>query len=315
VNEIRTTTSPAHSRLWLPHVAGLSADQVLVQLGALGDVWHSSASSRSGDYLGIRYRADENVLYGVVDVEEADFGPGPLALQRATEDAYQRIFALLDREGYPQLWRAWNYLADINVESDGLERYRQFNIGRHDAFVASHRMARGNVPAACALGTASGPLTIAFMAGRTAPVPLENPRQTSAYDYPAAYGPRSPTFSRAVFAHLPGRELLFISGTASIVGHQTLHVGDVDGQTRETIANIAALLESANARSLTTPYRLAELRLRAYIRHAAEHPLVQAIIEESIGADAAVVYVHADICRADLLVEIEAMASHPMGNS
>ncbi len=282
--------------------------------GALNEVWYSAESCRSGEFAGIRFRLDDNVLYGVVDVAEAGYGANTLPLQRAAEDVYQRIFALLDREGYPHLWRAWNYLADINAEQNGLERYRQFNIGRHDAFLASGRLARGNVPAACALGTARGPLTIAFMAGRTAPTPIENPRQVSAYDYPAAYGPRSPTFARAAFAHLPGQELLFISGTASIVGHQTMHVGNVAGQTRETIANIAALLESANGRTRATPYQLAELNLRAYIRHAADYPLVQGIIEERLGANASVIYVQADICRGDLLVEIEAMASHTMGN-
>jgi chorismate lyase / 3-hydroxybenzoate synthase len=282
--------------------------------GALNEIWYSAESCRSGESAGIRFRVDDKVLYGVIDVEEAAYRGSPLPLQQAAEDAYRRIFALLDRESFPHLWRAWNYLADINVERDGLERYRQFNIGRHDAFVVSGRLAQGNVPAACALGTTRGPLTIAFMAGRTAPTPIENPRQVSAYNYPSHYGPRSPTFSRAAFAQVPGQELLFISGTASIVGHQTLHVGDVAGQTRETLANIAALLEAANGRTRTTPYTMTELSLRAYIRHAGDYPSVQAIVEEQVGADAPVVYVQADICRHDLLVEIEAMASHTLGN-
>jgi enamine deaminase RidA (YjgF/YER057c/UK114 family) len=342
-----TGASPvACSRLSLPQLADLSAEQrgrllgitciggpaagwhgelpvqnVAAPLlgrsaGALGEVWYSAESCRSGEWSGIRFRVDDNVLYGVIDIEEAGTPAegSALPLQRASEDAYRRIFALLDREGYPQLWRAWNYLADINAERDGLERYRQFNIGRHDAFVASGRLARGQVPAACALGTTSGPLTIAFMAGRAAPLPVENPRQVSAYDYPAQYGPRSPTFSRAALAHLPGQELLFISGTASIVGHRTLHVGDAAGQTRETIANIAALLDAGGRIARTQAYRLDELHYRAYVRRAADHAVVQAVVEELIGPAAPVIYVQADICRADLLVEIEAMASHPMGN-
>jgi hypothetical protein len=59
---------------------------------------------------------------------------------------------------------------------------------------------------------------------------------------------------------------------------------------------------------------LAELRYRAYLRHAHDYPRVQGILEKLLGADAAVVYVHADICRAELLIEVEAMASHAMGN-
>jgi enamine deaminase RidA (YjgF/YER057c/UK114 family) len=153
-----------------------------------------------------------------------------------------------------------------------------------------------------------------FLAGRTPPVAIENPRQVSAYRYPADYGPRSPTFSRAALARLPGQELLFVSGTASIVGHQTMHVGDVAGQTRETVANIAAVLAEANRASLTQAYDLGELSYRAYLRHAEDLPRVRALLDELLGPRAAVVYVQADICRADLLMEVEAMASHALGN-
>jgi len=297
-----------------PGLAGLSADQALARVGVLGAIRNGGAVSRAGDDAGIRYRVGDHVLYGILDVEESDCGGPDFPLQRATEDAYRRIFALIEREQRPHLWRAWNYLADINRETGGLERYRQFNTGRHDAFVASGRLTRGKVPAACALGTQAGPLTIAFLAGRTEAVPLENPRQISAYDYPAVHGPRSPTFSRAALAHLPGQELLFISGTASILGHHTLHQGDVAGQTREIVANLSAVLASANGKARTADYTPDELRLRVYLRHAEDQAVVQEILGRAMGARSSIEYVQADICRADLLVEIEANASHAMGN-
>lgn len=284
------------------------------RLGLFEATANTGAAGRAGEDGGIRFWLDEHLLFGILDIEESDFRRGGQPPRQAAEDAYHRVFALIERERRPHLWRTWNYLADINQATDGLERYRQFNQGRHDAFVAGGRLTRGAVPAACALGTRSGPLTIAFLAGPSEAVPIENPRQISAYDYPAIYGPRSPTFSRAVLAHPPGRELLLISGTASIVGHETLHLGDVVGQTRETIANIEALLASAGGNSLTGPYRLPELRLRVYVRHAADLARVQAVVDSAVGA-AAVEYIEADICRADLLVEIEAIASHLMGRS
>lgn len=315
VVSIGAPTDDRHGELPVQHIAATLLGR---STEALNEIWHSGIEDcRSGEFAGIRFRIDDNVLYGVIDLDEADYGKhehDAAPLRRATEDAYRRIFTLLDREGRPHLWRVWNYLADINGEQAGLERYRHFNIGRHEAFVGCGRLTRGNVPAACALGTTRGPLTIAFMAGRTAATPIENPRQVSAYHYPDRYGPRSPTFSRAVFAQLPGQELLFISGTASIVGHQTLHVGDVAGQTRETLTNIAALVEAANAQARTTSYSLAELSLRAYVRRAEDYPIVQEIVARQVGDDAPVVYVQADICRDDLLVEIEAMASHTLGN-
>ena len=305
-------------RIAAPLLGGVGKD--------IGELWQSVGECRAGEQEGIRYRADAQVLYGVLEIDEADFSANVDAsnavtspLQRATEEAYRRIFRLLDAEGYPQLWRVWNYLADINGESPewgGLERYRQFNAGRQDAFLASQRLTSGSVPAACALGLRSGPLTIAFMAGRLPAEPLENPRQVSAWNYPADYGPRAPTFSRGALASLPGQQLLFISGTASIVGHRTVHAGDAAAQTREAMANVAAVVDEANRSELQSapqPYALTALDYRVYIRHAADFDAVLTELESTVGNNASVVYVQADICRADLLVEIEASASRTLG--
>ena len=281
------------------------------------ETWLAGLVSVSGNSEGIAWCRSGNLLYGVLELDEADFveAENCSALQAASVEAYRRIFRLLAAQKLPHLWRVWNYLAAINQETGGLERYRQFNIGRQDAFLEFQRGATGNVPAACALGLAGGPLSIAFMAGDQPAVPVENPRQVSAYDYPAEYGPRSPTFSRAALVYLPGQETLFISGTASIVGHQTVHPGDIVGQCRESLANVAAVVAEANRIGLAQPYTLAELSYRVYVRHARDFPAVQETLRSLIGAGAEIVYVQADICRHDLLIEIEATASRTLGNN
>jgi enamine deaminase RidA (YjgF/YER057c/UK114 family) len=280
------------------------------------ETWLTDQPVISGHCEGIVWRRDNDLLYGVLDLDEADFSGSSnrSPLQVASEEAYRRIFRLLDIEQVPHLWRVWNYLPEINLETQGLERYRQFNIGRQDAFLECHRGATGNVPAACAIGLAGGPLSIAFMAGVSPAVPLENPRQVSAYNYPADYGPRSPTFSRGALAYLPGQEILFISGTASIVGHQTVSPGDVPGQCRESMANITAVVDQANRVGRTGPYSLTDLSYRVYVRHAGDFPVIRETLVPLIGT-AEIVYVQADICRHDLLLEIEAMASHSLEES
>jgi enamine deaminase RidA (YjgF/YER057c/UK114 family) len=199
--------------------------------------------------------------------------------------------------------------------SGGLERYRQFNSGRQAAFLEARQAAFEGAPAACALGTRGGPIAVRFLAGTRAPVPVENPRQVSAYRYPREYGPHSPTFSRAALAQVDaGRVALLVSGTASIVGHETLHHGDVQAQAREALRNVAAVIDAAHARC-SARFAPADLDCVVYVRHAGDAAAVRDAIASVLGADApalrSAVCLEADICRADLLVEIEAHAVAP----
>ncbi len=272
------------------------------------EAWQVAAAPVDGHTEDIRWRRAGDLLFGVIELAET---PGGADLRTLSAQAYARIFRLLEAHALPHLWRIWNYMADINGTAAGLERYRQFNQGRAEAFEQGARSVVGRVPAACALGVASGPLSVAFLAGPTAAEPLENPRQVSAYHYPAQYGPRSPTFSRAALVYPPGQELLFISGTASIVGHESVHLGDVVAQTRESMDNVAVVLEQAQRRSRCGGHALHDLSYRAYVRHASDAPLVQAVMAERVGA-APLVCVQADVCRAELLVEIEAHGVRPL---
>lgn len=276
------------------------------------EVWRGSEPLTHGQRGAIRYRHDESVLFGVLELSETPFAASAdkTPLQQATASAYGEIFSLLDTLNFPHLFRCWNYISDINAYSFGKERYQQFNQGRHDAFLTYGRNVMGNAPAACALGKKQGPLSIAFLAGRAAPQCIENPRQISAYEYPPQYGQRSPTFSRASLAQLGQDEVLFISGTASIVGHATLHPADIVAQTRETMANIGAVLAEAN-RLASRPFSLSDLYFRTYVRHPADLAPIRQELGRCVGDAIKVGYLQADVCRHDLLLEIEATAAHP----
>jgi enamine deaminase RidA (YjgF/YER057c/UK114 family) len=276
---------------------------------AICEVWHARNRCNPPAWP-IRYRQGETLLFGSVSLDEAAGDARP-PLQATTEAAYASIFELLEARGYHAL-RFWNYFPAINQESHHKERYRQFNIGRQDAFLA-HGRSIGNVPAACALGSAGGGLHIAFLAARADVTSIENPRQVSAYHYPSQYGPRSPTFARAGLVRLGGRDMLFISGTASIVGHQSLHDGDVAAQTRECLHNIAAIVAEANRQAPGACFRLDRLAYKVYVRHPENLATVRREMAQCIGAPVSAVFLQADVCRADLLVEIEASGGHAIG--
>jgi chorismate lyase / 3-hydroxybenzoate synthase len=274
------------------------------------ELWLSALPIGTLQIPGMRCNYTDDLFFGVIEIpESSDVNARLPSLERAAQSAYKQLFEVLEKYDYPYLWRAWNYIPDITGVVNGLERYQQFNAGRQQGFSGAARSVTGNVPAACALGVHAGPLSVAFLAGRNPTIPIENPRQISAYNYPKQYGLRSPTFSRASLARLHQQELLFISGTASIVGHQTLHTGDVQSQTLETLQNLQAVLDQANSRSLgQSPYRLQDLNLRVYVRHEKDAELIQSLVEQHMGARTQAVYINADICRKDLDVEIEGIA-------
>lgn len=295
----------------------LFVDELLSPEAAVFDGWYSQGAVEAGfkvqvdiqqhRYGCVNYASDGHWLHGCAEIDEVPLEGG---IHAAAQRAYADIFAVLSASATPHLLRLWNYLADINALADGEERYRQFNAGRQQAFTDAQQHAFEGSPAACALGHRGGPLRVYFLAGRLPAVVIENPRQVSAYRYPAAYGPRSPTFSRAAVAALGGgNAALFISGTASIVGHLSRHPGDVRRQTEETLTNISTLCDETALRTgLNFP--LCALICTVYLRHGADLPAVREVFEARVGAGSVAarraVYLEADICRVDLLVEIEA---------
>ena len=288
-------------------VPAVWVDMPVLNSHSIFEVWTSSEPVTHNHDNDIASTQNKTILYGSFAVHQL----AGEDLESATFRAYSSVFDFMDRQGYSHLLRIWHYFPQINASESGLERYRGFNVGRHEAFVAKGRMI-GNktVPAACALGTGSGPLVVYFIAGKQPGKPLENPRQTSAYHYPEQFGPRSPAFSRAILVGTGKNQTLFISGTASIVGHETLHDNDVVNQTRETLVNIQTLLEQAKQAGFDALDHDHQLFLKVYLKNPDDLPLVHDQITEAVGSKSHIIFFQADVCRSDLLIEIEAMVTY-----
>jgi enamine deaminase RidA (YjgF/YER057c/UK114 family) len=300
---------PTLDRTRIPVTASMTRS---LNVNDLCEVWRISGPDLSSGETQTRlqYRYSEDLLFGSLTIaEEAiDARSEAGALLRATEIAYQEIFDVLNETEHRHLIRIWNYLPDINAQAGDDERYRHFNSARQTAFRKSGRATMGTVPAACALGSPAGsPISIYFLAARRPAKMIENPRQTSAYHYPPKFGKHSPIFSRACVWGEPGAGNLFISGTASIVGHETIHRGDVAAQTRETMINIGALLDEANRVVGAARYSLEGLQLKVYVRKPSDLAAIEATLSQLLRSAADIVYLQADVCREDLLVEIEAV--------
>lgn len=265
-------------------------------LNPLGDtplyeLWDTPETLTEGRDGDLRWKKTQTFLTGNIAVQLGD------DVVENTRALYRQVLACAGRLGYPHLLRIWNFIPRINAGDGDRERYKCFNLGRAlalDEGGGDYSL----LPAATAVGTRSGDnLLVYFLAARTAGHRLENPRQVNAFEYPRDYGPRSPLFSRAVTFSNGGQSLLLVSGTASIVGHESKHSGDLQGQLQETWRNLTQICSRAGV--VQPQY------LRVYVRHASDYPHVAQFVTERLPAKVPVAYLLADICRSELLLEIE----------
>jgi enamine deaminase RidA (YjgF/YER057c/UK114 family) len=234
-------------------------------------------------------------------------------LRTAVAEAYALLDSTLSGLRLSPI-RFWNYLPNpAQPMQPGVDRYMVFNAGRFDGYGRHRTPASGGggvaLPTASAVGFAGSDLIVHCLASDRAGIPVENPRQTSSWCYSARYGPLPPCFSRATIATLRGRPQLLIGGTASIVGEDSCHAGDIEAQLSETLLNIAAVVTAARGRGEPRLSALAALTdVRAYVVRQDHATAVRDVIERVCG-DARVELTLSRICRPELLVEIEGVAA------
>jgi chorismate lyase / 3-hydroxybenzoate synthase len=263
--------------------------------GDMGELWLADGSVTAGRIGSIRYAADARALFGVIELDEREYG----GLAAAAEAAYREIAHFQSHSIFPALLRMWNYMDGINVVSEGLERYRQFCLGRARGLGSTPS---DQYPAASGIGRQrpTHQLQVYWLAGRSQPKAIENPRQVSAYHYPPEHGPASPSFSRASIA---SDGTMFVSGTASIVGHVSLHRDDLLAQLEETLRNLTALTAHHGC-SIADPRDGDCNLLKVYVRNPADAPHIREALRKQVPA-CPVLFLAGDICREELLLEIE----------
>jgi len=225
---------------------------------------------------------------------------------------------------FDQVIRTWLYLGDIVGPEGDTQRYKELNRARTDFYSNLQFLSgltppgfdRSVYPASTGIGAENRDVLmscIALAADRDDLVllPLENPRQTSAFDYGKNYGPKSPKFARAMAITVGPCASIFVSGTASITESETQFTGDIEGQTHQTLDNIASLISEGNFRQHGMPglgATLDDLALvRVYIKRQDDYEKTRAVCEARLG-ELPTVYAVADVCRPELLVEIEGIA-------
>jgi chorismate lyase/3-hydroxybenzoate synthase len=264
------------------------------------ELWTSRAPVRWDNSGPWAVATSGDVLFGYCLTDDSTTG-----IEGTSFRVYQELIAVLRRKRYGHLVRIWHYFPQINDEEASLERYRAFNRGRSRALELAPEIA-ARLPASTAIGTRCPGLLVYFLASRHPATQVENPRQVSAFRYPTRYGPRSPSFSRATLAGGDDATALFISGTASIIGHVSVHGQSVLRQLDEILRNIDALMHAARQRDPRIPPRTGDLSaMKVYLRNPANLSVVRERLENAVDPQVPLVFLCAEICRSDLLLEIE----------
>jgi enamine deaminase RidA (YjgF/YER057c/UK114 family) len=227
---------------------------------------------------------------------QSDTSQPPAGQARAMLDKTE---ALLSEAGgtLANVSRTWMWLGNI------LDWYDDFNRVRNELFKARGLLREGGagtLPASTGIGI--GPwgqrcCTMDFCAVLGDQKPqflLAGGNQDAASKYNSA-------FSRAAVSSTPAGKTVYVSGTAAIDSTgQTTHIGDIQGQIEDTVANVNAVLRNASCGPQDVVSAIAYCKT----------PQVERAFRSGWGSLLRGPYVVAiaDVCRENLLFEIEATA-------
>jgi chorismate lyase/3-hydroxybenzoate synthase len=260
------------------------------------------------------------------------------ALEQTVESAYTGMAAWFAREAaghdlFPV--RFWNFIPAIHEpmtrsvsrspagpgQPPEVTRYMVFNAGRFRA-IEHWRTADASIGPPLGAGIAaatgvghSGPdLAIHCLALDRPGRAVENSRQVPAYRYSTRYGPLPPCFARGTVVETRAGRRLLVAGTASVRGEESVHTEPGERrlamQVEETLANLQAVVgEAAGACGPAVAGALARLSdVRVYYPEVGGEARVASLLEGRFAPGGLVEFVRADICRPELLVEIEGVA-------
>ena len=194
--------------------------------------------------------------------------------------------------------RTWIYVADIDVNYEGMVRARN-DIFRNQGFTPeTHFIASTGIGGFSQTRSAS--VAIDFL---TYPEVKETDKK-----YLHALDNLNPTheygvsFERGTCLDLDGKQTIFISGTASIDKYgKAMYVGDIKRQTARLLENIGALLHDGGATMRDVQYFL------VYLRDPSDRELVEEFLSKAYPTTPHVL-LQGKVCRPEWLVEMECVA-------
>ncbi len=262
------------------------------------ETWYSDTRvvrEKSGD---IFFAANDDLLFGWCYLETTG------GIAGRVEDAYRKILLTIENAGYPTLVRTWHYLPDIHRRKAGLSVYQEFCNGR---LRVARRSGKGRMLcAATVIGTEASHCAFHFLAAKTAGRLVDNVRQTRPWNYPIYAESERPLFARAVIQPWRDNITAFVSGTASIAGHESRSAGNLVGELREIRKNLE-VLERGWMCSKIGKHSMRCRFLKVYLSNPANSEKAREYLTSFCKNQEVLLMLKGDICRPELTVEIETL--------
>ncbi len=228
--------------------------------------------------------------------EHMPLGP----FRRQSDTMFDTALELLREHGatFREVLRTWIYLDDIDRDYQALNESRNAFFQREDV---------RRLPASTGIGGKLHPrgtlCTLDVYALLNPAIAQVEVMRTPTLNEAPQYGS---SFSRGMKMALPEQTYLFISGTASVDEQgQTAHVGDVRGQLERMLLNIEGLLVPQGAAWSDLVQGVTFLKSPEYAE------VYRELCQERGIVDVPHTVVQADVCRPELLSEMEAIAVVP----
>ena len=274
-----------------------------------------SIAEKNGVCYGLIENSEESLLF-IEGVPSSDFSKG---VKEQSEEVFGKIDALLSLHDFAvdDIVRQWNYIGNIVSYRDGKQNYQEFNDAR--TIYYSQGQWQYGYPAATGIGASGEGIIVGCIAFksknsyRRAIYPIDNPLQVAAHAYSKQVliyrteesMKSTPKFERAKLIKTQRGVCCFVSGTAAIRGEQSAAISTAKEQAIMTIENIKYLVSPENLqRHFCKPYNLKYAQLQVFIKNAQDYAEVRSVVEQAY-PQMSVVYTIADVCRSELLVEIE----------
>lgn len=275
-------------------------------------------------FKGIRYIVLENENVKKLSIGGLLADDSQLSIKDQSKQIFEKIRLLFEHEEMPidSIVRQWNYIPHITQITNGTQHYQEFNEARSH-FYCLVGWPNG-YPSATGIGTYTNWLVIDLFAVKPKNSAvgihlLDNLLQISAHNYSAdvlVYNsvmnsalPATPKFERGKIVSGIPETLVYISGTAAIRGEESIEKAEISKQTTNTLENIEHLISGSNLSSTGINFTgtLHLKCLRIYLKKPSCYERAKEIISNKF-PNVPSVYLLGDICRENLLVEIEGVA-------